>query len=113
MENVIIWSLSDNKILCKVSVPPQVAVIKLGFPDILVCGHLDGFVTTIHFKHFKCVVISDPDSSSSTSIPTSSQIQNFDALDCRRTSFRGHTSAVITLEFNKVSEINIQAPSFE
>ena len=93
MENVIIWSLSDNKILYKVSVPPQVAVIKLGFPDILVCGHLDGFVTTIHFKY---IAAYDPDSAS-----------RFDALDCRRTSFRGHTSAVITLEFNKVSEINI------
>ena len=104
MENVIIWSLSDNKILCKVSVPPQVAVIKLGFPDILVCGHLDGFVTTIHFKY---VATSYPDASSNTSIPTSSQIQNFDALNCRRNSFRGHTSAVITLEFNKVSEIDI------
>ena len=81
MENVIIWSLSDNKILCKVSVPPQVAVIKLGFPDILVCGHLDGFVTTIHFKY---VATSYPDASSNTSIPTSSQIQNFDALNCRK-----------------------------
>ena len=99
MENVIIQSLSNNKTLCKISVPPQVAVIKLGTPDILVCGHLDGFITTVHFKY-----TSSLDCPSSSHTPTSSQIQAFDYLNYTRKSFRGHTSAVISLEVNKVMQ---------
>ena len=75
--------------------PPQVAVIKLGFPDILICGHLDGFVTTVYFEY---VNKGNADCQSITS-----QIHNFDTLNCRRKSFRGHTSAVISLEVNKVN----------
>ena len=99
MENVIIRSLSKDKVLCKISVPPQVAVIKLGTPDILICGHLDGFITTVHFKYSEMF---SSDCSSSSCTPTSSQQKAFDYLNYTRKSFRGHTSAVISLEVNKV-----------
>ena len=54
-ENVIIWSLAENRSLCCIPVPQQVAVVKLCYPDIVICGHLDGFTTKIYLKVTKKV----------------------------------------------------------
>ena len=96
-ESVIIWSLAENRSICNITVPQQVAVIKLFYPDILICGHLDGFITTVYLKPIK-------DSNTPTrSSATSANESTTSKMLYKRNSFRGHTSAVISLEFNKAS----------
>ena len=100
-ESVMLWSLAENKIICSIQVDLQVAVIKLSWPDILMCGHLDGCITTFYFQ-YTCIPETPLDSSSSTSSSDHSPVSR---LQYKRRSFRAHTSAVISLELNKVTYI--------
>ena len=100
-ENVIIWCLAENNVKCKISVASQIAVIKLCYPNILVCGHLDGIITISYLN---------PTNISSTS--SQSEINDIRIQALQRpatfqpqyvkTNFRGHASAVISLEINQV-----------
>ena len=103
-ESIILWSLAENKSICSIQVDPQVAVVKLSFPHILMCGHLDGFITTFYFR-----ATSPPETPLDTSNNTSSLNQSpVSILQYKRMSFRAHTSAVISLEVNKVTHISIR-----
>ena len=96
-ENVVIWSLETERSVCRVSVPPQVAVVKLCYPDFLACGHLDGIITICHFEKntnkkayaFRCTLQSS-------------------IILTQKISFRGHVSAVISLDISKVKLFNSQ-----
>ena len=99
-ENVILWSLAESKALCKVSVPPQVAAIKISYPDVIVCGHLDGIITIIRFKPRN---IPARVSNKSYNAPTT-QESSPSQLQYLKITLRGHTSAVISLEINQVRD---------
>ena len=94
-ENVIIWCLAENNVTCKISVASQIAVIKLCYPNILVCGHLDGIITISYLN---------PTNISSTSSLSESRVQRSPTFPPQyvKTNFRGHASAVISLEINQV-----------
>ena len=101
-ENVIIWSLAENRSLCCIPVPQQVAVIKLCYPDIVICGHLDGFTTKIYLKVTKIVTEkSDKATCSSYNPPQEPTVSRLEFI---KEIFRAHTSAVISLDVDKVRE---------
>ena len=106
-ESIIIWSLAENKAVCNVSVPPQVAVIKLSYPDILACGHLDGLITTIRFtptNTTKSILNQSPNTYRHTNRMYESYAHesSISQLKYMKREFRGHASAVISLEINQV-----------
>ena len=103
-ENVIIWSLAENRSLCCIPVPQQVAVIKLSYPDIVICGHLDGFTTKIYLN---VTIKYTKKSESATSSSYNPQHEpSVSRLDFIKEIFRAHTSAVISLDVDKVREYN-------
>ena len=97
---MIIWSLAENRSLCCIPVPQQVAVIKLCYPDIVICGHLDGFTTKIYLKITKNETEKTQSATSSSYIPKHEP--SVSKLEYIKEIFRAHTSAVISLDVDKV-----------
>ena len=109
-ENVIIYSLAENRPLCCIPVPQQVAVIKLSYPDIVICGHLDGFTTKIYLKITKNVTEKTPLATSSSYNPKHEP--SVSRLEYIKEIFRAHTSAVISLDVDKVRSGHSNLNSF-
>ena len=99
---MIIWSLAENRSLCYIPVPQQVAVIKLSYPDIVICGHLDGFTTKIYLKVTTKVTEKNESATSSSYNPQHEP--SVSKLEFIKEIFRAHTSAVISLDVDKVRE---------
>jgi len=72
---------------------------KLSYPDIVICGHLDGFTTKIYLKITKNVTEKTPLATSLSYNPKHEP--SVSRLEYIKEIFRAHTSAVISLDVDK------------